>query len=393
MTQPDISKIQDDLSALLGSDVTADLRTHQQMTDGAGESSSVTVLDLSYREERNDKMRTVRQTALLLEQDDFDLPDFTLRPKAKGLVGKLFKMLGNTSIEFDDSPKFSAEYHLVGWVEPTVRELFVKPIRDHFANDNRWSVCGRGKRLVIYQKGAVVKDADQDDFIKQTLPFLTLFQIGEDALDARPDLRRETRSEDITASVSQMGGIAGAMMARQLKEVEITRSQLEEFAGSSSPRSIPPGMARQVIGQIMPAIAAAIIATLVGIVFGVLCILLGQGNERLIAIPCFMTACLGLVGTWFLNRYRSRKTRVLRDGVMHEGTITDIERTQTKVNDQRRHLVTVETNQTTAVCRAYGTSAKLAGSFKDSGKKVRLLVDPVEPKNTVCLDLLAISEG
>lgn len=405
MTQPDISKIQDELSTLLGTDATVDLLMHRQLNGGARESRSISLLDLSYRVEHKNEvrvgvgeinsghMRTIRQTALLLEQDDFDLPQFTLRPKVKGLAGKLFNMLGNMSIEFDDSPEFTSAYSVVGWVEPTVREFIVKPIRDHFAKDHKWTVCGHGKKLVIYRKGKVIKKADHDAFIKQALPILSLFRLGEEALDARPDLRRETRPEDVTASAERIGGVVGAAMSKQLDAIRITRSQLDEFAGSSVPRSIPPGMARQVIGQLKPAIIAAIVATLVGTVFGALCIMLGEGYDRWIAIPCFVGACIGLVGTYLLSRYRSSKTRVLRDGVLHEGAITDIKRTKTKVNNQRRHLVTLQNDKTSAVCRAYGTGAQQAKMFQESGERVRFLVDPIDAENVVCLELLTIFEG
>lgn len=393
MTQPDIDKLEDELSTLLATDATADLLMNRQLTDGVGESSSVSLLDLSYREETEDRTWKVRQTALLLEQDDIDLPDFTLRPKLKGIAGKLMEMLGNMSIEFADSPEFSSAYSLIGWVEPTVRELFVHPIRDHFAEDHRWSVCGHGKRLVIYQKGRVIKAADHDAFIKEVLPILSLFQLGEEALDARPDLRRETRPEDIAASTDRIGGVAGAMLSKQLDAVKVTRAQLEDFAATSTPRPIPTGLSRQVIGQITPAIVAALVATLVGIVFGVLCILLGEGTDRLIAIPCFLGACIGMVGGYFLNRYRSGKTRVLRDGTLHEGTITDIERTRTSVNNQRRHLVTIQSSKTTTVCRTYGIGAKLANSAKESQNTVRFLIDPTDATNAICLDLLVVFEG
>lgn len=393
MTQPDISEVQDDLSTLLATDTTAELRLHRELTDSLGESRSISLLDVSYQEKHSDNRQTIRQTALLLEQDDFDLPDFTLSPKVSGFAVKLFKMFGDLGIEFDDSPEFSAAYSVVGWVEPTVREFFVKPIRDHFAQDHKWSVCGHGKRLLIFQKGKVIKNADPDAFIKQALSVLSLFRMGEEALDARPDLHRETRPEDISTSVARMGGMVGVAMSKQLDAIRITRSQLEQFADSSAPRNIPVGMARQVTGQLTPVIGAAIVAILFGAVFGILCIALSEGYDRLIAIPCFGVACIGLLGAYFSNRYRGSKTRVLRDGVLHEGVITDIKRTRTKVNNQRRHLVTIQNNQTTAVCRAYGTGTKQAYLFKESAENVRFLVDPVDAENVVCLDLLTVFEG
>ena len=393
MNQPNIDRLEDDLSTLLSHEATANLLMHRELSGESGQSISVSLLDLHVREEVNETYRDIQQTALLLEQDDLDLPDFTLRPKPKGLAGQLMKLMGNMSLEFDDSPDFSSAYMLQGWVEPTVRALFIKPIRDHFAKDHKWSVCGRGKRLVIFQRGKVTNQGQQDPFIKEALEILALFQMGEEVLDERPELRRATRADDMMASAERMGGLVGGVLARQLKAVQVTQSDLEDFVAQQTPRTAPPGMARQVVGQLMPAIAAALVTSLVGFVFGTLCLVIGSGSERLIAVPCYLFAGLGLVGTYFLNRYRSSKSRVLKRGVLHSGTITKIERTDTKINDQRRFLVTIKNNERAVTCRAYGMAVQQAQTYKDSGQAVRFLVDPASKKNVVCLDLLTITSG
>ena len=393
MNQPDIDVLEDELSTLLSNEASANLLMYRELGGESGESISVSLLDLHVREEVNDTRRNIQQTALLLEQDDLDLPDFTMRPKPKGLVGQLFKLMGNMNIEFDDSPEFSSAYMLHGWVEPTVRALFIKPIRDHFAEDHKWTVCARGRRMVIFQRGKVIEQSQQDSFIKDALEILSLFQMGEEVLDDQPELRRETRADDMMASAERMGGLVGASLARQLKAVQVTQSDLEDFAAQQTPRKVPAGMARQVVGQLKPAIAAALIASLVGTTFGALCLLVGNGYERLIAVPCFMFAGIGLVGTYLLNRYRSRKSRVLRQGALHEGKITEVKRTDTKINDQRRYLVTIQCSQATVVCRAYGTAVTQAQTFKDSGQSVRVLIDPADANHAVCLDLLAITSG
>lgn len=77
-----------------------------------------------------------------------------------------------------------------------------------------------------------------------------------------------------------------------------------------------------------------------------------------------------------------------------EGQVESVERTSTTVNEQRRYQLAVEYSQlgkrTTGIVNAYGPAVDKAKKYEESGKPMRILVDPSDPTHLIGIDLLMI---
>ncbi|MGB7348096.1 MAG: hypothetical protein WBD20_27975 [Pirellulaceae bacterium] len=391
MTDSVTAELESEISELMGQDVRVDVEERREF-----DQTSVAVVKMSYTETvTTDDSRhsvNIRETAVVLKQPDLILPDFTLRPSASGIAGKIFSLFGDMGdINFDESPEFSSAYFLHGWIEETVRTLFVPELRNYFAKDSRWSVRGQDNTLILYHRKKLIREDERDQFIQDALHILTLFQLGEEALDASPELRRQTRPEDMVRTAERMTGIVGTMMQRQLDVVRLTKSEVDAYAATSPPRVAPSGMKRQSMGQWGPVIGAGIVIFLFGAVFVFITGFLAEAEHRWLALPMLAAPILGLVITFFATRYRIKKMRILRSGVLHSGVVTSVKRTEVSINEQRQYKVTIECdNQNQIECKVLGKAGDYAKAMQESGERVRVLVDPTDESHTLCLDLLLI---
>ncbi|MFK8113474.1 MAG: DUF3592 domain-containing protein [Rubripirellula sp.] len=339
----------------------------------------------------------VRQTAIVSHDPELELPEFRLAPRAKGITAGLMSMLGGMGdINFDDSPTFSKEYFLHGWAEEPVRLLFNEQLRGQFAENLGWSVIGKGDALVVFRHNQVIDgDIERQKFTQEGLALLASFQQAEEALDAQPSLRRETTAEDLLTTADRMGGLAGAMLTRQLQKIGVTRKQIDAFVAESKPRDIPPGMKRQVLGDNLPLVFAGLMFIVIGLGIGI-GLLLFKSDE----IPWFaylfpiVQPFVGAVILFFTLRHRNRKRRTLQHGELVEAKVVGIQSTETTVNDQRRFKVTVEYADRDKVIRkdmnAYGGSVDLARKCQDEDRPIRILIDPQDPDHVVGIDMLLV---
>lgn len=95
--------------------------------------------------------------------------------------------------------------------------------------------------------------------------------------------------------------------------------------------------------------------------------------------------------------YRARKSRVLRDGQLFSGTITDVTQSNLSVNQQIQHVVRIsfpndekDGIKREVICAAYSLGADQAQQFHQNQQPVRLLVDPRDPNHIVCVDLITL---
>ncbi len=389
----DAAELAEELSELFREHVSVDSVTQREL---AGATISVATMSYSTSGSGDSSNRHYQQTAVVLDDQQLDVPEFSLRPRVTGLLGKLLKVMGNVAaIEFTDSPKFSENYYLHGWVVEPVRILFTKAIRDHLAQHPGWSVRGKKHRLVIFQSDRVCKDDEVDDFVRESLDILALFQEGEEALDERPEIRREVRPEDISLAATQVGGLAGKLLQNQLNKISVTRNEFSAFVASPPPREVPPGMFRQVVGDNLPLIFVGILFFIGGIIGGTLWIILAEGVLKLLGIPLLLIFTIaGFLMAFLTLRHRKRKTRTLREGVLASGLVTNVRKSDVTVNSQVRFHVTLkyqhEGQEHTTVANAYGSAVDQAQALKDSGQETTVLVDPEDASHVICLDMLII---
>jgi hypothetical protein len=110
-----------------------------------------------------------------------------------------------------------------------------------------------------------------------------------------------------------------------------------------------------------------------------------------------MMSLIGSAVMWFSIKHRQRKLRTLTRGELKEGTIVDLRTTSVVVNNQVRHVVTVEyqaaESTQKATCNLYGFAATKAREKLDREETIRILVDPQDPQHMISPDLLAVFDG
>ena len=383
-------EIEQELSSLFGADVQADVSV-QKSLGGA----KISIVEMEYCQTNGEHSTNINQSAVFLEQDDLNLPEFGMLRAPKGGLSKFaMSLMGDFNIRFPESPEFDEAYRVTGWVEQTVRELFIAEIRDHFASDSRWQVKGRGKKLVIFQPRKTIASTEQDAFIRDSLQILALFQQGEEHLDTRPELRRETLPEDMTQRMSSAGGMMGAVLKKGLEKRMLKRSDLESFAASPVPRAVPNSLKMQTVGQVGIAITVALGIAVVGFLFAIGLVFVLKGNLRFVGLAGLFMPLMLLGGAVFGMRWRKSKMDLLQNGTVKEGTISQIEDTGVHVNNQKRYRVDIDfPDGTKSSTHVYGPTHQLAEARKDANDSVRFLWNPERPDKSICLDLLLVSEG
>lgn len=363
--------------------------------------TQLTVCNMSYTVTRHDSpsrhdtpSRRIRQTAVVLSAESFELPQFVLSPEGP-LHGLLSKLTGFSDIDFEDSPEFSKSYFLHGWSEKPVRVLFTPKLRKWFATRLGWGVHGKGNMIAIYRAGKTFRPTEIDEFVKDCMRILKLFRDGEHELDERPEISRQASSKDVFETATRMGGLIGNAIKRQMQSLSLTSDELETFIGESTPRTIPPGMKRQVLGDNAPLVFIGALFATIGLVAGILLLTLMEGNKRLIGLPImiFLPLIGGLMSGLTL-RYRRRKSRLLREGLLTEGVIDSVKMTSVIVNGRMRSDVKITYSVDGRACHSqynvYSPATEQARTFAASGETVRVLYDPVLPQHIICLDLLRL---
>ncbi len=356
------------------------------------------IAEISYRTSGSDSQssKRVRQTVAVLD-DDINVPQFVLLPHRKGIVGMVFSAIGAMNdVNFNDSPKFSADYLLHAWNEKAVRILFTPELREYFSRHAGWSARGNRSCIAVFKQGHVCKSEELDEFLNASVEIFRLLQAGEKELDRHPDINREAQVQDAYAAAESMGGIAGRILRKELDRIALSSDEVQQFLAQPVPRlDIPAGMQRQVIPDVKMLIAMGVVFSVAGVVVPVICFMVLQGNDRLFAIPFAATFLLaGGLMLFFSIRHGKRKYRLLRQGTIHTGRIERVERTNTEINNRRRYVLHInydvggQTRQTTA--NVY-SGIERARSLADQDAPVRVLVDPNDEKHVLCVDSLVIT--
>lgn len=395
MSHPDKESLQTTLTEIF-----QELVSIEVLSERLQEQTRFVVCNMSYRRSSGDNSsRRVRQTAVVFQAEELQLPQFALAPQHTGLLGKLAgSLIGAMDLNFEDSPEFSESYYLHGWNEEAVRALFTWELRQHFAAIPGWSVRGNGSSVIVFRQNSVCADEDLDQFVGDAIEILSLFRDAESQLDQMPQLQRETNSHDIRRQAQQMGGLAGAMLSRQLDAIAVSPTELEEFLAEPEPRTPPPGLKRQVVGDTFILIPLGVIFFLVGLILGgVTVFTAGSSTQRGVGLLFLcMFPLIGALMAGLTLRHRTRKMRLLRRGIKANGTVTSVKQSSVMVNDQVRYVVTFEYHhngdELTATSSVDGPKAPRAREAMDAKEPLRILIDPADETHIICADLLTVFE-
>jgi hypothetical protein len=382
------------LSELFCEDVSYDVLQQQQIGGAA-----VLFIEMRYRTEASSQhSQRIRQTAVVLRDPELDLPQFAIWPHHTGLVGMLAgRLSGMGDIDFQDDRQFSDDYHLHGWNEAAVRALFTPSLRDCFSRYPGWSGRGVRNHAIVFKQNRVVSEDQATGFLDQALELLEGIQRGEEELDERPGLRRQADLSDVVESLRTGGGLQASIMLHALRRDQITPDQMRAFQEQPTPRrQIPAGLRRQVIGDNLMLAVLGGVFLVVGTVLAIMMAVFAPPADRWIAIP--FGVVFPLVGApmlFFTLRYRGKKKRLLREGSLVDGTLASVNRTNVKVNDATRYKIRVQYEldgrPQSQFINLYANVDK-ARQLASTGQPVKLLVDPDQPSNLVCLDTLLVFE-
>ncbi|MEO1526521.1 MAG: DUF3592 domain-containing protein [Planctomycetota bacterium] len=389
------SSLANELSFLFREDISVEDVTQREF---GGATISVAVLTYSERHQGSNHGTHHKQTVLFLEDAELDLPEFSLFPRPKGLLGAALKLVGDFgTIEFDDSPEFAERYMLHAWKEDATRVFFNEAIRAHFATRPGWSVRGKKRGLAVFRKNHICDEAEIEEFAAEALEMMTLFQLGEEALDERPELSREAGPQDLLERAESMNGLAGSLIAgqlqKQLAKIRLTSTELSEFVQSQTPRTIPKGMRRQVLGDTFPLIIVGFAFIIAGIVAGTIWLLVASTWLKPLALGFYlMLPGIGSLMSFGTIRSRRNKIRALQKGELTEGKIKKVKKSSLEVNNTPQYTVSVEYEfaDEKRTAETDVNDGDRARSLKQDGATVRLLVDPGNPESVVVLDLLTL---
>lgn len=115
-----------------------------------------------------------RQTVILFESDQLQLPRFIIRPE--NLLDKIGSVLGHKDINFEVYPNFSKRYLLRSDNEEAVRKIFTDPTIAYYEEHPGLSTEGDGNRLIFYCGSRVVSVDKIQSFIQQGYDIFNLFK-------------------------------------------------------------------------------------------------------------------------------------------------------------------------------------------------------------------------
>lgn len=390
------------LSELFGNPVRVTAIRRQE-----GDTERLVVCDFEYSSRpRLTSSATVvayRQTGVVFISPNVVFPHFMLTPEdslAFRIVRTVFGEMGD--IDFADSPEFSSRYHLFGWSQKAVRELFTEPVRNRLAEHPGWCLRAKGDCIVLYRHHTVIPEDELPEFVADALHILQPLKESAAELSERGDVSEEPGIDEILETADRMGGFAGAALRAQFARLFVTREELETFLATSPPRDhIPPGIRRQVLGASSGFLIGGGIALLIGVAFVTFALVASTGRFRG-APPPLLFAAVGAVpatiGFALLVAgfvYRKNRLRILREGRLVEGTIEAVERSSIMVNNQPMHYVRIryelDGSEHTAELRAMSAQGTKASRLKELGRPVRLLVDSDAPQRVLCPDLWLVS--
>ncbi len=117
---------------------------------------------------------TNSQSVFIVRSARLDLPAFEMYPN--DIFHRFRGVMGNQNISFPSSGGFSNAYILRSDDEEAVRKAFTAVVLSYFENHMGLSVEIKGKRLLYYRKGELMRPDQMRSFLSQGLEILRLFE-------------------------------------------------------------------------------------------------------------------------------------------------------------------------------------------------------------------------
>ncbi len=325
------------------------------------------------------RSRSTTRTFAYFESPDLRWPTFTLQPE--GMLVSLFSdLVGVQDIDFEEFPPFSQKYHLSGRHPDRIRQFFTPELLQYFTDNTGLEVRGERDGVVLVRPGEPCEPDELEAFVEHATNMFTrltaAFVASKSALDAAGADRTDPQTD-----AAQMPGLAG-MVARR---VLVSSEELDAFLASPPPRRIPAKIKRQRMGggSVVAGVLGAVFLT-IGSALVVYSMFFAEGpwnDDRI--VPLILGLVLPLAGLpmcFFSIRYRYINGRLLRNGVLADAIVEDIEKTDVRINDQQQYRMKLrfETNAGSQVasCNVYGQRGREARNLVETNEPTRVLYDP-----------------
>jgi hypothetical protein len=124
-------------------------RRVNNLIQGRMGNTKVSLCDYRYTSRSGKSSRTYRQTVVVIEADDLQLPSFMLIPE--NVFHKIGDMFGYHDIDFATHPDFSSRYLLKGSDESWIRQVFHDDVLKFYQHQAHVSTEGIGSVLIYYR--------------------------------------------------------------------------------------------------------------------------------------------------------------------------------------------------------------------------------------------------
>jgi hypothetical protein len=315
-------------------------------------------------------------------------------------------MLGAPPLELDDEPDFSDRYTVMTMNPESVRILLSREAIDSLlaVDDVFLTFSGRGviaSRHALGSSGSrstsdlggagtftTQKSSDRRLDAEGTKSLLVDTLIAGGAIVDDPETSRRAAdavegsyASEAARHLQDQGGLLG----RELAKTFITGEMLDQIRTERTPRmNIPKPIARRAWGGTN---IPLLIAPVFGLSFagiGGLSMLDGQ-VEGLVFLG--VAAIAGIIAA-FVLRHRIIRRKLIIHGVVTEGRITHVERTDTTVNDDPVHEITLQTvdGGDPIAVRMGSAPAQQARRMMETAPTTWVLRDPGNPSRSLWLE-------
>lgn len=334
----------------------------------------------------------VRHTVVFLHRPRTTLPDFEIRPRSgvsEGILQGIGSLLGIPKLEIEGEPRLSERYSIMTANPDSVRLLMNRNAIDSLlaADDLHLRFTGRGmlasRRNVAGSSGGRgnldrerVRDhrlqgGDPAGLLADALiaggPIIDDPEIGRRAADAVEG----SYAQEAVRHHQESGGIIG----RQVVKHVITGEMLSRIERVPPPRrDIPGPIARRAWGGTTLPLVLVLVLSMVMLGVGVG--LLAEGTQEGLVFGGF--GLLAAIAWVVILRHRLVRKSLLVGGVVIDARLTRVDRTNTSINDDPVHAITIETpdDGEPLVVKMGSGPALQARRMMEAGRSTWILRDP-----------------
>lgn len=162
------------------------------LVHGPYRDSTMMVFDYRYVTGRGRQLRRRHwQTVALFSWGRLGLPQFTLRPR--NWLDSLIAQVIKRGIDFEECPEFSRHYHLAGWSEVAIRQVFRSAVAELGERQSRLAVESSGLWLLVYRPKRLVSTGNMQSFIEEAQSLYDLLCAGSQELFGKSRLTQTLR--------------------------------------------------------------------------------------------------------------------------------------------------------------------------------------------------------